>query len=265
MSAAAKAMEANLWDRVLFLAKGRKEAVIQDSPDLLLVDSGLLSSGFNRIGRCSLHPRYGVPRIEAAINHFRERNTPIPFSWTIGPVSGHGALEPTLTELGLAPVAQKWGMVAAWNELRLPNNAADSLDIKSVSNKQGVIDFAGLVATLSKPPSPDLLNLYTDANLAIVMPNSPMKLYVCYAGGKPVATAEAYYAHGVVGFWNILADTTVAGKGYAPAMLMAALRDAKRSGQTTAFLQAETASKPIYERLGFKAIGMFTDYQYAKK
>ncbi len=264
MSAAAKAMEANLWDRLLFLAKGRKEAVVQDSPDLLLIDSGLLSSSFNKIGRCSLHPRYGVPRIEDAIKHFRERNTPIPFSWTIGPVSGHGSLEPTLTELGLAAVSQKWGMVAPWNDLRLPATTADGLDIKSVSSKQGVVDFAGLVATQSKPPNPDILNLYNDAAIAIVMPNAPMKLYVGYAGGKPVATAEAYYAHNVVGFWNIVADASVAGKGYAPAMLMAALRDAKRSGQSTAFLQAETASKPIYERLGFKAIGMFTDYQFAK-
>ena len=46
---------------------------MQDTPDLLLVDSGLPSDHFNKIGRCALLPRFGAARIEAAINHFRQK------------------------------------------------------------------------------------------------------------------------------------------------------------------------------------------------
>jgi ribosomal protein S18 acetylase RimI-like enzyme len=261
MTAAAKAMEANLWDHLTFLAKGRKDAVVQDTPDLLLVDSGLPSDRFNKIGRCALHPRFGAARIEAAINHFRQKNTPAPFTWTLGPLSGRGALDATLTELGLAPVSQSWGMVLPMSDLRLAGQAVEGLDVKRVSDKQGVADFAALVAGATKPPNPHIVNFYTDATIAIVTPNAPMKLYVGYVGGKAVATAETYYAHGGVGLSNIVADTAAAGKGYAPAMLIAALRDAKRNGQNFAFVQADAASKPIYERIGFKPVGQFTDYR----
>lgn len=90
-----------------------------------------------------------------------------------------------------------------------------------------------------------------------------MKLYVGYAGGKPVAAAETYYAHRVVGLSNIVADSSLAGKGYAPALLVAALHDAKRTGQNFAFVQADSASKAIYERIGFKPGGEFTEYRLA--
>jgi ribosomal protein S18 acetylase RimI-like enzyme len=263
LSLAAKAMEANLWDHLAFLTKGRKDAVVQDTADLLLVDSGLPSDHFNKIGRCALHPRFGAARIEAAINHFRQKNTPAPFTWTLGPLSGRGTLEATLTELGMAASGQTWGMVLPLKELHLSGNAVEGLDITRVSNKQSVIDFATLVSTASKPPNTHLVDFYTDASIAIVTPNAPMKLYVGYVAGKPVAAAETYYAHSVVGLSNIVADSSVAGKGYAPALLIAALRDAKRTGQNFAFVQADAASKAIYERIGFKPAGQFTEYRLA--
>ncbi|MSO99099.1 MAG: GNAT family N-acetyltransferase [Rhodospirillaceae bacterium] len=263
MTAAAKAMEANLWDHLVFLAKGRKDAVVQDTPDLLLIDSGLPSDTFNKIGRCALHPRYGAARMEAAINHFRKKGSAVPFTWTLGPLSGRGALEDTLKGMGLAQTSETWGMILPLKDLKLAGTAVDGLDIKRISNKQGVLDFAGLVSAATKPPNPHIADFYTDASIAIVTPNAPMKLYVGYAGDKPVATAETYYAHGVVGLSNIVADSSTAGKGYAPALLIAALRDAKRTGQTTAFVQVDAASKPIYERIGFKPAGQFTDYRLA--
>jgi predicted GNAT family acetyltransferase len=58
-------------------------------------------------------------------------------------------------------------------------------------------------------------------------------------------------------------DSSLAGKGYAPALLVAALRDAKRTGQNFYFVQADSASKAIYERIGFKPAGEFTEYRLA--
>jgi ribosomal protein S18 acetylase RimI-like enzyme len=258
---AAKAMEANMWDHAAFLAKGRKGAVVQDTPDLLLVDSGLPSESFNKVGRCALHPRFGAARIEAATNHFRRKAPPAPFTWTLGPLSGRGTLDPVMIEMGLTAGATTWGMSLPLAELRLSGNAVEGLDFKRVSDKQGVTDFAQLVADSAKPANTHIAEYYIDANVAIVTPNAPMKLYVGYVGGKPMATAEAYYAHGGVGLCNIVTDSIAAGKGYGPAMLISALRDAKRTGQTYAFVWANEAAKTVYERIGFKGIAQFTDYK----
>ena len=186
-----------------------------------------------------------------------------PFTWTLGPLSGRGTLEATLIDLGMAASGQTWGMALPLKDLKLSRNTVEGLDITCVSNKQSVIDFATLVSTASKPPNAHLVDFYTDASIAIVTPNAPMKLYVGYAGGKPVAAAETYYAHRVVGLSNIVADSSLAGKGYAPALLVAALHDAKRTGQNFAFVQADSASKAIYECIGFKPAGEFTEYRLA--
>lgn len=55
-SAILKSFEANLWDRASYLANYRKDAEVQDSADLLLVDTGLPSQSINLIGKSSLHP-----------------------------------------------------------------------------------------------------------------------------------------------------------------------------------------------------------------
>lgn len=263
MSTTAKAMEANLWDNLVFLAKSRKGAVVQDMPDLLLIDSGLPTDKFNKIGRCGVHPRYGAERIEAAINYFRKKESPVPFVWTIGPLSGHGALEPTLKELGLTQTGERWGMVATLKDVHLPATPLAGLSVNQVESKRGVDEFAAILSAAAKPPNPHIVDFYTDATQAILMPNAPMKLYVGSAAGKAVATAESYYSHGIVGLSNIASDPAAAGKGYAPALMLEVLRAAKRSGQTTAYVQADAASKPIYERIGFKPAGQFADYRMA--
>ena len=71
-----KAFEANLWDRAAFLPKTRKDAVVEETTDLLVVDSGLANPAFNTIGRSSLHPRFGADRAESAIKHFKDKKLP---------------------------------------------------------------------------------------------------------------------------------------------------------------------------------------------
>ena len=87
-----KAFETNLWDRASFLVKARKEAEVQNTSDLLVVDSGLPCKALNVIGRSTLHPRFALDRIEAAIKRFRVKSSP--FVWVLTPQFGHGAMEP---------------------------------------------------------------------------------------------------------------------------------------------------------------------------
>ncbi len=262
MNAVVKPLEANLWDHVAFLAQGRKGASIQSSADILLIDSGLPSEALNRIGRCQLHPTFGLKRIEDALDHFRGKTPPVQFTFTVGPMSGQGTLNDTLKSAGLVKVADTLGMAAPMKTMGLPSNAVEGLNVERVSNKEGVADYAKLLAATWKPANTDVEKWYMDAAVAIVTPNASLKLYVGYANDKPVAITEAFYAHGVVGLTNIIADSSASGKGYAPGLMIAALRDAKRTGQTTAFIMAtDPASKSIYERIGFKGVGVFSDFQ----
>ncbi|MDX2142613.1 MAG: GNAT family N-acetyltransferase [Rhodospirillaceae bacterium] len=263
MSASIKSMEANLWDHLAFLAKGCKDATVRDTPDLLLVDSGLKSDVFNKIGRCMLNPRFAADRIQAAVDHFRKKTEPAPFTWLTGPLSGQGALDATLRELGLTPKQQSWGMLLQLDTAQLPPSPTTDLEIKRATSKAGVKDFATVVAELWTPPDENVVKFYESAADAVLATGAQMKLYVGYKGGKPVATTEAFYAHGVVGLSNIITTSAEQGKGYGIVLMIAALKDAKKFNQRMAAVQADEKSKALYQRVGFKPAGQFAEYRWA--
>jgi len=260
-AAAVKVIEANLWERLSFLAKTRKGAVVQDTADLLLVDSGLPCEMFNKIGRSSLHPRFAMDRIESAINHFKAKAEP--FSWWIGPNSGHGSLEPTLTELGLVSGEEQWGMALSLDTLNLPSAQA-GLDIKRAATKDAIKQFAEVIAGGSNPPDENIIKFYEDTADAAVSATSPVKLYIGYADNKPAAAMEVFYGQGAMGIYSMGLTAAGRGKGYMPALLISALKEAKKAGQRIASLMAKEAERAAYQRIGFKVAGKFCEFSPKK-
>ncbi|MGE3477479.1 MAG: hypothetical protein AB7H70_16880 [Rhodospirillaceae bacterium] len=253
-----KAFEANLWDRAAFLPKARKESVVEETPDLLLVDSGLPNAAFNTIGKCSLHPRFGADRVEAAIKHFQSKK--IPFTWIIGPLSGHGAMEPTLKGFGLASPGDEWVMAMSLDTVNIPGTIPGGLDVKRVSNAAQVEQFAD-VLTVAVAGDETVKTFYTDTKEAILAPASPLHLYVGYVGAEPAAVLEAFSAHGILNFYAMGSPAAFRGKGYTAGLMLAALRDAKKAGLRLASLQTPEAGRAGYERLGFKPAARIAAYR----
>ena len=253
-----KAFETNLWDRTSFLAKTRKDADIQDSQDLLVVDSGLPCRAFNTIGRSALHPRFGLDRIEAAIKRFRSKASP--FTWILGPLSGHGKMEPTLKDLGLNCPEEEWIMAMPLDTGNVPGNLPSGFDIKRVATKEQVEQFADVLATSTTPVDENIKTFFADTKEAVIAPASPLRLYVGYVGDQPTAILEAFNAHGIINFYATAAVASARGKGYAGALLINALREAKKAGLRIASLQTPEAGRALYERIGFKPVGRIATY-----
>jgi GNAT superfamily N-acetyltransferase len=253
-----KAFESNLWDRTSFLARARKEAEIQDTADLLLVDSGLPSAALNVIGRSTLHPRFAIDRIEGAAKRFRAKSAP--FTWMLSPLSGHGTMEPALKDMGLTCKEEEWIMAITLDTGNIPGNVPAGLEIKRANNTAMVEQYAEVVASSSTPPNEHLKTFYLDTKEAAIAPGSPLRLYVGYVSSEPVATVEAFSAHGTINFYTMAALPSTRGKGYAAAILLNALREAKKAGMRLACLQSVEASRPVYERIGFKPAGRIASY-----
>ncbi len=252
-----KAFEANLWDRASFLAKSRKDAEIQDSPDLLVVDSGLPAKSLNTIGRSTLHPRFATDRIEAAVKRFRAKSSP--FTWILGPLSGHGTTEPALKDLGLACPEEEW-IMAMQLDGAVPGNLPSGFDIKRVATTAQVEHFADVLAATTTPPDENIKTFFADTKEAVIAPASPLRLYVGYSGAEPVAVLEAFNAHSIISFYAMAALASTRGKGYAAALLINALREAKKVGVRLACLQTPEAGRALYERIGFKPVGRIAAY-----
>lgn len=254
-----KAFETNLWDRTAFLSRARTDAIIEDSSDLLLVNSGLPSAALNTIGKSSLHPRFGADRAEAAIKHFKSKG--LPFTWILGPLSGHGAMEATLKSFGLSCPEDEWVMAMPLDTVNIPSAAPAGLEVKRVANAQGVEHFADVLTGASTPPDEHLKTFYTDTKDAILAPASPLRLYVGYLSGEPVTVLEAFSAHGILNLYTMAALSSTRGKGYSAALILVALRDAKKAGLRLASLQTPEAGRAVYERIGFKPAGRIANYR----
>jgi len=254
-----KAFETNLWDRASFLAKSRKDAEIQDSQDLLVVDSGLPCRFFNTIGRSALHPRFGLDRIDAAIKRFKAKSSP--FTWILGPLSGHGKMEQTLKDSGLTCPEEEWIMAMPLDTTgNIPGNLPSGFDIKRVVTKEQLEHFADVLASSTLPPDDNIKTFLTDTKEAAIAPASPLRLYVGYVGDQPTAILEAFSAHGIISFYASAAVASARGKGFAGALLITALREAKKAGLRLASLQTPEAGRAVYERLGFKPVGRIATY-----
>lgn len=257
-TAIVKAFEANLWDRAAYLVRARKDTEIQESQDLLLVDSGLPCAAFNTIGRADLHPRFGTDRIDAAIKHFRSKSSP--FTWVLGPMSGHGKLEQSLKDAGLAASEEEWVMAMLLDGASIPEKVPPGLEIKRVTTTDEVKHFAEVLSNSSTPPDENVKTFYTDTKDAAIAPASPLRLYVGYVNKEPVSVLEAYMAHNVINFYAMAGLASTRGKGYTVGLILKALTDAKKVNVKLAGLQSPEAQRALYERLGFKPAARIVAY-----
>lgn len=176
-------------------------------------------------------------------------------------MSGHGSMEPALKGFGLSCQEEEWIMAIALDKVRnIPGNLPKELEIRNVSTTEALEDFANVLAVATDPPDENLKTFYLDTKEAAISPSSPLQLYVGYLDGKPVAVQEAYGAHGIVNFYAMAALSSTKGKGYGAALMIAALREAKKAGMRVAGVQVPEAGRGIYERLGFKPVGRIAAY-----
>ena len=223
-----------------------------------MVDPGLPSKALNTIGRCTLHPRFALDRIEGAIKRFRSKSAP--FTWVLGPLSGHGTMETALKDMGLTCPEEEWIMAMPLDTGNVPGNLPSGFDIKRVATTAAVEHFADVLAASTTPPDKNIKTFFADTKEAVIAPASPLRLYVGYVNNEPVAVLEAFNAHGIINFYAMAALASTRGKGYAGALLISALKEAKKAGLRVAGLQTPESGRALYERIGFKPVGRIAAY-----
>ena len=75
-----------------------------------------------------------------------------------------------------------------------------------------------------------------------------------------MAVLETFNAHGILNFYSMASLASVRGKGYAGALLLNALKEAKKASLRLAGLQTPESGRALYERIGFKPVGRIAAY-----
>jgi ribosomal protein S18 acetylase RimI-like enzyme len=125
------------------------------------------------------------------------------------------------------------------------------LTVERVTDPVRLGHFAGVVA--GQPPDASVVRFDELARSAARRADSPLRLFVGYAGGEPVAAAEPFLSDGVGGVYSVATLGSHRRRGIGTAMTALAVREGFELGGRLAVLQASPNGRSLYERLGFRA------------
>ncbi|MBI3684548.1 MAG: GNAT family N-acetyltransferase [Acidobacteria bacterium] len=247
----ALAIEENLHAHVAYVHRRLPQMTVQDRDGLLLVDSGLPADTFNRICRARMAAAGADHRIEEALGYFRVVQRP--FAWWVGPASRPLDLERRLQERGLRPAEYEIGMAMDLLDLPPHIDTPAGLEVRRVRTTAELNDFAN--------GDPAALAFYQSAAPVLLEEDCSMRLFIGCLDGHRVATSELFLGGGVAGLYGISTRKEHQRRGIGLYMTWAAAAEARRLGFPTAVLLASEEGQRVYERLGFRAVCLFVEYQ----
>jgi ribosomal protein S18 acetylase RimI-like enzyme len=240
------------------LVKAMRSGRVVSDPDLLVADSGLPCDTFNAVACAQLRPDSIDARIKSVIQSFERR----PFSWWLGPEDRPGNLSARLEAAGLSDVEVETAMRLDLTE-RTPSVAPTTgFCIRRVTTPAELAHFAAIIAANWSPPDEHVTRFYEQTAAFALQSDCPLRLFLGYSEGEPVATCELTIApDGVAGLYSVATLAAFRGRGFASAMTSHALAVGCDLGMREAALHASSKGLGIYERLGFRRVGEFHEFK----
>jgi hypothetical protein len=181
------------------LVKAMRTGRVLSEPDLLVADSGLSCDTFNAVACARLSPDSLDDRIKSAIKSFEDR----PFSWWLGPEDRPANLSARLEAAGLSDVEIETAMRLDLTQLRPTVAPTTGFSIRRVTSPLELAHFAAIIAANWSPPDEHVTRFYEQTAAVALQSDCPLRFFVGYSEGEPVATCELTTApDGVAGLYS---------------------------------------------------------------
>jgi ribosomal protein S18 acetylase RimI-like enzyme len=141
-------------------------------------------------------------------------------------------------------------MAADLETLNEPTQTVDGLEVWVVTDEEMLRTWAHAF-TLGYGLPPDWESSVYDLQKILGF-GFPVRNYLGYLHGKPVATSSVFFGGGVAGIYSVSTVPGARRKGIGAALTLRPLHNAREMGYRIGVLQSSDMGFNIYQRLGFK-------------
>lgn len=242
-------IEANFFEFISLLRRWQK-AEVSDNPELLWTITDIPFFLFNSQMRTNLTPEAVEPAIQAAIRRGQSRKVPI--CWYVGPATQPADLGAHLEEHGFITDEPQIGMAIDLGNLNEKLPVTPDLSIELVEDKEALHRWCQTAIKGFGMPV-FVGETFYDVFLCLGLnSSSPVRHYLGYLNGKPVATSTLFPGAGVAGIYDVCTSPEARRLGIGAAMTTRPLQDARQMGYRAGILQASEMGFPVYRKIGFQ-------------
>ena len=241
------AIEANLLKYYQYI--GLSDNVeLSDNPELTRFFTGIPHPFMNGIF-CKYLTSF--IKIEETLNLLKSRK--VPFLWWIGSAAQSADLGTQLEAYGLVYDEDYACMAADLLALKEEFIPPAGLTIEPVSDKEILehwVNSALIGFGLPKNSGNVCFDLFRSLGF-----DMPLRNYLGFMDGKPVATSQLFLAAGVAGIYWVTTIPEARRQGLGMALTLAPLREARAMGYRIGVLHPSDMGRGVYRRLGFDDYG----------
>jgi len=187
--------------------------------------------------------------IEATIQYFRDQKVAA-FTWWMEPQVQSADWKPLLSQYGFGFSNDTPGMAADLQALNAPAQTVDGLEVRVVADEASLQAWAHVFTHGYGLPAEWESAIYAlGFQLGL---GFPIRNYLAYLNGKPVATACLFLGAGVAGIYSVSTLPEARGKGIGAAVTLRPLQNALEMGYRVGVLQSSQSGFNVYRKLGFR-------------
>lgn len=254
-----KAIMANRFEWYGYLGRAPK-AELHDSPNLMWLLTGVPFRGMNTIIRTRLRRDNVDEIIEETVAHFKSKNI-TSFIWWVEPGTQPTDLRDHLLAHGFTYDEGPPGMAVDLLALNEDITTPSDLRIKHVRDAGTLKQWVStLISGFELPDNSE--GVFFDLFMGLGF-DLPLRNYIGFLNGEPIATAELFLGAGVAGIYGVVTVPKARRQGIGAALTLAPLCEARAMGYRIGILDSSETGLGVYHRLGFQEYCKMSHYVWS--
>lgn len=253
------AIKANRFEWYDYLGHSPK-AELHDSMNLMWLLTGVPFRGMNTIIRTKLTRDNVDEMIEETVAHFKSKKIKS-FTWWVEPGTKPTNLRSRLLAHDFTYDEGPPGMAVNLLALNEDITAPSDLIIKHVRDAGTLKQWVStLIRGFGLPDNNE--GVFFDLFMGLGF-DLPLRNYVGFLNGEPIATAELFLGAGVAGIYGVVTVPEARRQGIGAALTLAPLREARAIGYRIGVLDSSEMGVGVYRRLGFQEYCKMSHYVWS--